>query len=140
MKRSLRHQSRIGYIFLMIMFVSGLLCVSFLPQASAATYFQVAWAEWKAGDRALKLKGYGAGRKNLVAVKNAATGESIGSTRSEDDGKFEFSKEHLSSVPSALLVTSGTRAVTKSHLAWNGRHLAWHPSEQPFSPSIHWKT
>jgi len=112
MKRSLRHQSRIGYIFLMIMFVSGLLCVSFLPQASAATYFQVAWAEWKAGDRALKLKGYGAGRKNLVAVKNAATGESIGSTRSEDDGKFEFSKEHLSSVPSALLVTSGTRAVT----------------------------
>jgi hypothetical protein len=112
MNRSIWQQHRSKFVFWMLMVVSGAVWVSFVPQAFAATHFQVAWAEWKQHDGALKMKGYGAGKKNLVSVKNAVTGETLGTTRSKDDGKFEFSKEHLSSIPSGLLVTSGTRAVT----------------------------
>ena len=139
MKQSRQHQSHSGFIFLMIMFISGVLWAGFIPEASAATHFQVAWAEWKAGDRKLKLKGYGAGRKNIVAVKNVATGETLGTTRSEDDGKFEFSKEHLASVPGSLLVTTGTRSVaigfTKATRQRGGpavliRTAEWSSSEQ----------
>jgi hypothetical protein len=96
----------------MVMFVFVAVWVSFIPQAFAATPFQVKWAEWKAGDGALKMKGYGAGKKKRVHVKDATSGKNIGTTRSEDDGKFEFEKEHLSSVPSALLVESGSQSVT----------------------------
>ena len=81
------------------MFFFAAVWISFTPKASAATPFQVRWAEWKAGDKVLKLKGYGAGKKKRIYVKDAASGKTIGSTRSEDDGKFEFEKEHLSSVP-----------------------------------------
>ncbi len=112
MNRSIWQQHRSKFVFWMLMVVSGAVWVSFVPQASAATHFQVAWAEWKQDDGALKMKGYGAGKKNLVSVRNAVTGETLGATRSEDDGKFEFSKEHLSSIPGVLLVTSGTRSVT----------------------------
>jgi hypothetical protein len=112
MKRLMTHQYRSGFISLMAMFVFGAVWIGFIPQSFAATHFQVTRAEWKADDGALKLKGYGAGGKNIVTVKNANTGETLGTTRSEDDGKFEFSKEHLSSVPSALVVMSGSRSVT----------------------------
>ena len=112
MNRSIWRQYRTGFAFLTVMSVFATVWIGFIPRALAATHFQVARAEWKKGDGALKLKGYGAGKKRLVYVKDAATGETLGTTRSEDDGKFEFSKEHLASVPSALLVISGTRAVT----------------------------
>ncbi|MCG6879542.1 MAG: hypothetical protein LJE96_10425 [Deltaproteobacteria bacterium] len=142
MNRSIWHQHRSGFVFLMVMVVAGAVWVSFIPQAFAATHFQVSWAEWKQDDGMLKLKGYGAGKKNLVSVKDPVTGETLGTTRSEDDGKFEFSKEHLASVPSALLVMSGTRAVTigftKATRKRGGRAVLirtaeWSPSEQILS-------
>ena len=105
MKRSIyRHQYRTGLMCCLVMFVLMTVWIGFTPKASAATPFQVRWAEWKAGDGVLKLKGYGAGRKKRIYVKDAASGKTIGSTRSEDDGKFEFEKEHFSSIPRALLV------------------------------------
>ena len=113
MKRSIyRHQYRTGLMCCLVMFVLMTVWVSFTPEVSAATPFQVRLAKWKAGDGALKLKGYGAGKKKRIYVKDAASGKTIGSTRSEDDGKFEFEKEHLSSVPPALLVESGNQSVT----------------------------
>ena len=107
-----RHQYQTGFIFCVVMFVFVAVWVSFIPQALAATPFQIKRAEWKAGDGALKMKGYGAGKKKRVHVKDATSGKRIGTTRSEDNGKFEFEKEHLSSVPSALLVESGGQEVT----------------------------
>lgn len=113
MKRSIyRHQYRTGLMCCLVMFVLMTVWIGFTPKASAATPFQVRWAEWKAGDGVLKLKGYGAGRKKRIYVKDAASGKTIGSTRSEDDGKFEFEKEHFSSIPRALLVESGNQSVT----------------------------
>lgn len=96
----------------MVMFVFTTVWIGFTPKASAATPFQVRLAKWKAGDGALKLKGYGAGKKKRIYVKDAASGKTIGRTRSEDDGKFEFEKEHLSSVPPAVLIESGNQSVT----------------------------
>ena len=113
MKRPIyHHQCRTGFIVCMAMFVFTAVWISFAPRALAATAFQVRWAEWKAGDGVLKMKGYGAGKKKTVYVKDVANGSTIGTTQSEDDGKFEFEKEHLSSVPRALFVESGSQSVT----------------------------
>ena len=118
------HQRRTGITFFLTMFVFAAIWISFVPRASAEGseshegsesskgYFQVTRAEWKADDRALKLKGSGATKKETIVVKDAATGEIIGTTRSEDEGKFEFEKEHLASVPFALLVENDGRSVT----------------------------
>ena len=112
------HQRRTGITFFLTMFVFAAVWISFVPRASAERsesskgYFQVTRAEWKADDRALKLKGSGATKKETIVVKDAATGEIIGTTRSEDEGKFEFEKEHLTSVPCALLVENDGRSVT----------------------------
>jgi hypothetical protein len=112
MKRSILNQCRAGLIFFVVMFISGALWATSMPQASDSTHFQVTWVEWKAGDRALKLKGSGAGGKETVYVKDAQTGKTLGTTRSEDDGRFEFEIKGLASVPSAVLVESGTQSVT----------------------------
>ncbi len=114
-KSSYHHQRRAGIAICLTMFVFAAVWISFVPRASAESSegsFQIGWAEWNAEDGALKLKGSGAKKKEDIVVKDAATGEIIGTTRSEDEGKFEFKNEHMASVPCGVLVENDKRFVT----------------------------
>ncbi len=68
------------------------------------TAFGVKTASWYVEDSKLKITGFGAGRKKIVSVINADTMQGIGTTRSEDDGKFEFSKSHIDPASCKIIV------------------------------------
>ncbi len=117
-KSNYHHQHLPGITFCLTMFFFAAVWIGFIPQASAEdsesskNSFQIRRAEWKKDDGALTLKGFGAKKKESIVVKDAATGEIIGTTQSEDDGKFEFKKEHLASVSCRVLVENDSRFVT----------------------------
>ncbi len=111
MKRLKTRSRQRGVIFLMVMFAFGMVLSGMTARAFAQTPLGITWAVWKADDKVLKMKGTGAGEKNQVFVKDAVTGETIGTVRSEDDGRFEFSREHLEFIPASLLITSNGESV-----------------------------
>ncbi len=58
-------------------------------------------AEWKTGDRKLKVKGADAPSNTTIEILNANTGTVLGSVTTEGDGKFEMEKE-LSAAPCCI--------------------------------------
>ena len=60
--------------------------------------FGITIVNWNPDDSKLYIEGYGAGRKKRVTVSDAGSGTLIGTTRSEDDGKFKFEKSHIEAV------------------------------------------
>jgi hypothetical protein len=60
--------------------------------------------EWRAGDDSLIVAGSGAGRRELVTVKDADSGRTLGSVTAKRNGSWSFRDRHPDVIPCTILV------------------------------------
>ena len=90
------------------LFLSGLLVGS----ASAQTTVSISRAEWKSGDRELRVEGR-AERRSTVAVANAGDGALLMTARADSDGRWKVEIRRPSPVPCRVRAAAGSASTER---------------------------
>ncbi len=88
---------------------------------SNSRHLVISSAKWKAEDEKLKIKGKYAGKREIVRIFNAASGELLARVKANKKGKWKAKLKHLASVPCDVRASSGNGS--------DERHVRYAPDD-----------